>query len=88
MENEPTPERRVPNEAQEAALRRLCEWYNVEYSPEHYYVYPSHAWMMPGYAEGWLGGAHHANPHYAVPEEPRGHSTIFVGVSPEGEVSS
>lgn len=60
-------------EAQEATLRRLCLGYRVEFLPEHYRVYPADSWMMPGWAEGWIGGSP---------------GTIYVGVSPEGEAHS
>lgn len=83
----PQPERRLTT-AQEESLRTLCEWYQVEYAPDHYYVHPADDWMMPGYATGWLGGNHHVNPAYGEPEEPRGKATIYVGCSPTGEVSS
>lgn len=84
-EREPAP---AMTEAQEAALRDLCERYEVEYAPEHYIVNSYGAWALPGYAEGWLGGPPHANPQYAEPSEPRGKPTLFVGVSPEGRVHS
>lgn len=61
------------NLPQQAALRSLCERYGVGYDPEHYAVNPDDAWMMPGWAEGWIGGVQ---------------TTIYVGVSPEGEVNS
>jgi hypothetical protein len=44
--------------------------------------------MMPLWAEGWLGGQQHANPQYARPLEPVGKPTLYVGVSPEGDVHS
>jgi hypothetical protein len=83
----PQPERRI-NAVQEETLRTLCDRYGVQYAAEHYYVYPSDSIMMPGWAEGWVGGPQHANPDYARPEEPVGNPTIFVGVSPEGEAHS
>ena len=76
-------------EAQEIALRGLCARYKVEYDPSHYVITPRHNTIfMPGFAEGWVGGLRHANPQYAKPQEPAGPPTIYVGVSPEGEVHS
>jgi hypothetical protein len=60
-------------EAQEAKLRQLCDAYNVEFDAGQYLVFPADSWMMPGWAEGWVGG------------DP---TTIFVGVSPTGESHS
>lgn len=62
------------NDAQRGALHRVCERYRVEFDPKHYIVFPADSIMTPGWAEGWVGGDH-AN-------------TIYVGVSPEGEVHS
>lgn len=59
---------------QEATLRRLCASYCVPFDPAHYRVYPADSWMMPGWAEGWIGG-----PNWA---------RIYVGVSPTGEANS
>jgi len=68
----------APNEAQERALRAACERYRVEYRAEHYFVYPDDSSMCPGWAEGWLGGT----------EIQATDSTIYVGVSPEGDIHS
>lgn len=82
------PERPRMTEAQVAALEGLCGRYGVEYSAEHYYVYPVDSSMMAGWAEGWLGGPQHANPQYQRPAEPAGKPTLYIGVSPEGEAHS
>jgi hypothetical protein len=84
----PEPEKPRLTEAQEATLRDLCERYRVEYDPDHYHVNPPDSVIAPGYAEGWLGGGHHANPQYMKPYEPAGHPTIYVGVDPEGRANS
>jgi len=60
-------------DAQVARLTRLCEAYDVAFDPTHYLVYGANSWMMPGWAEGWVGG------------KP---GTIYVGVSPTGESHS
>lgn len=65
-----------PNEAQEASLRAICGRYQVEYRDGDYFVYPENAWMMPGWAEGFVGGK----------EIQATHPTIYCGVSPEGQV--
>lgn len=70
------------NEAQEASLRQLCDRYEVEYQADHYTVWPEDSFIMPGYAEGWIGGPDHAK------DCGTGAVTIYVGVSPTGEVSS
>lgn len=80
------------NEAQEEALRRLCERYGVEFDKAHYLVHADDSFMMPGYAEGWVGGMAHANPQY-VPNLPpdvvrSAKHTIFVGCDREGRISS
>lgn len=72
--------------AQELALRRLCERYGVVYDPTHYELRPFD--LPAGYVCGWVGGPHHRNPRYATPVEPAGKPTIYVGVSAQGEVSS
>ena len=56
--------------AQELALRRLCQGYNVQFQVEHYHPQFD---LPEGYVAGWVGGAV---------------GTIYVGVSPEGEVAS
>lgn len=75
-------------DAQERTLRNLCERYHVEFDEDHYSVYTADSIIMPGWAEGWVGGPTHANPQYAEPAEPRGAPTIYVGVSPEGDSHS
>jgi hypothetical protein len=82
------PDRPELTPAQDSALRNICGRYGVEYAREHYFVYPPDSVMMAGWAEGWVGGRRHANPQYAAPEQPAGKPTIYVGVSPEGEVHS
>lgn len=79
-ESQPPPESRPAEltEAQEATLRKLCERYHVGFDPSHYMVWSDTAVMMPGWAEGWVGGYEH---------QTRSH-TIYVGVSPEGEAHS
>jgi hypothetical protein len=60
---------------QEAALRAICERYNEEFRPDDYrpqFDLPS------GYVAGWVGG-------YEVQAT---HPTIYVGCSPEGQISS
>lgn len=64
------------NDAQREALRAICARYDVPFDEADYLVHGYDAWMMPGYAEGWVGGAYHAC------------LTIFVGVDPEGRISS
>lgn len=86
--SERLPERLPLTEAQAATLRNLCDRYGVEYLPEHYVVHAPDSTLMPGWAEGWVGGPHHANPQYAEPEWPPGKPTVYVGVSPEGEAHS
>jgi hypothetical protein len=75
-------------EAQVAALGNLCARYNVDFDENHYLVHPETSVMMPGYAEGWLGGRRHANPKYQEPEQPARTPTIYVGCDPEGNVHS
>jgi hypothetical protein len=53
-------------DAQELALRRLCDGYNVPFVKIKYHPQFD---LPPGYLSGWVG-------------------PIFVGVSPEGEISS
>jgi hypothetical protein len=88
--SERLPERETPkmNAHQELALRGLCDRYEVDFRHEHYFVYPEDSFMLPGYACGWVGGQRHANPEYAVPDEPLGKPTIYIGCSPLGEISS
>jgi hypothetical protein len=86
-EREPRPEPAM-TEAQTTALRGLCDRYGVEFDQAHYTVHADGAWYLPGYAEGWVGGAEYANPQYYRHPDYKGRHTIFVGVSPEGQVSS
>lgn len=60
--------------AQKEALIDLCERYGVTFTESDYEVAPFD--LPPGYVAGWVGGALTAR------------RTIYVGVSPEGEVSS
>lgn len=68
-----SPEQPKLKEAQEQALRGICERYGVDFNASDYLVHRESSWMMPGWAEGWVGGTE---------------STIYVGVSPEGEIHS
>lgn len=70
------PERLALNEAQTAALERLCQRYGVDFDPADYYVHPAGSFLTPQWAEGWIGGRN---------DEKR---TIYVGVSPEGQIHS
>lgn len=67
---------------QRDALWAKCGGYNVEFSETHYFLDPAN-----GRVEGWIGG-----PEYAArgvgSEVSRGKKTIYVGVSPEGEINS
>ncbi len=54
------------NDAQELALRRLCDGYKVPFDKT---AYTTQFDLPPGYVAGWVG-------------------PIYVGVSPEGEISS
>lgn len=72
------------DDAQERALRDLCERYSVEFDPLHY----RQSFDLPlGYVSGWVGGHEHA-PLSAVGFVAGAKPTIYVGVSPAGEVSS
>lgn len=73
------------NEAQRKALQDICQRYGVEFREEDYLVFPPTSSMMAGWAEGWVGGEAHAR-HRAGHILPS--TTIYVGVSPEGEVHS
>ena len=84
MERESLPETHL-TEAQETALRGLCERYGVDYAAEHYGPDTD---LPDGWVSGWIGGPHHANPAYIQPAEPAGKPTVYVGCSPEGEVHS
>lgn len=65
-------------DAQEAKLRTLCERYGVEFDRDDYHPQFD---LPPGYVAGWVGGLSSQPPI-------RTHSTIYVGVSPEGDASS
>lgn len=43
------------NDVQRAALQRLHERYGVPFDESKFITYPSDSWMMPGWAEGWVG---------------------------------
>lgn len=60
-------------QAQRDRLWALCGSYNVPFSEDHYQVFKLDSSMMPGWAEGWIGGKH---------------GTLYVGVSPEGDSHS
>lgn len=66
-------------DAQELALRRICDRYGCDFRSSDYLVYPADSIMMSGWAEGWVGG------YDGVRKSP---ATIYVGVSPEGDVNS
>ena len=60
------------NEAQRAALTALCGRYNVPFSESDFRA----AFDLPaGYVAGWVYDTHHAG-------------IIYVGVDPEGRISS
>ncbi len=68
-------------EAQTEALRNLCTRYNVTFDAGDYRP----AFDLPtGWFGGWVGGDKHG---YANGER-QPNTTIYVGVSPEGSVSS
>lgn len=79
----PEPERRL-TEAQVESLRDLCDRYGVEYSPDHYHVYPPDSVMMPGWAEGFIGGQTHAPKEYGGTDK----ATIYIGCDPDGRCHS
>jgi hypothetical protein len=61
---------------QYAKLRSLCDRYRVPFDPTHYRTSSPNAVMLPGYAEGWVGGVDQAD------------QTIYVGVAPNGDAHS
>lgn len=63
-------------DAQELALRRLCDRYGVRFSVDHYHPQFD---LPEGYVAGWIGGSMN---------DRSGRRTIYVGCSPEGEISS
>lgn len=85
--SEQEPKRQL-TEAQEQALGGICARYEVEYDASHYFIYPADSIIMPLWAEGWVGGPQHANPQYGQPTAPPLKPTIYVGVSPKGDIHS
>lgn len=69
-------------EKQESALRNICERYHVDFNPEHY---PPGWDLPPGYVNGWVGGITHSTKFSSVTGDK---VTIFIGCSPDGEISS
>ena len=73
--SEHIPERQELTLLQETALYGLCERYEVAYHPDDYH----HTFDLPdGYVADWIGGI----------EQQQVRPTIYVGVSPAGEVHS
>lgn len=72
----PLPPEHLTSE-QDASLRNICERYYVAYDPNHYQHRPIDA-LPEGYVSGWVGGQ----------EIQKTHPTIYIGVSPEGHISS
>jgi len=68
---------------QEFALSKLCDRYSVPFDPKHYVVYSDESAIMPGWVEGWIGGQEHASADYGGTALP---TTIYCGVSPEGQI--
>jgi hypothetical protein len=76
-------------EAQRLALASLCRRYNVPFDESHYVPQFD---LPEGYLAGWVGGPEHG----LVPQEVGNsmtlvrsdRTTIYVGVSPQGEISS
>lgn len=70
----------IMSAAQEDKLRNLCERYGVPFDKTHYQP----QFDLPlGWCAGWLGGGEHVrleDGHYV--------KTIYVGVSPEGDLHS
>jgi len=58
---------------QREKLELLCARYDVTFTESDYLVYSQDSSMMPGWAEGWIGGSP---------------GTLYVGVSPEGDSHS
>lgn len=67
--------------AQEESLRDICRRYQVEFESKDYYLYSPDSVMMPGYAEGWVGGFNHSD---RGPDR----TTIYVGVDTDGRINS
>lgn len=69
------PERPPLTEAQESALRDLCDRYKVQYSADHYH----HTFDLPeDYVAGFVGG-------YEIQAT---RPTLFIGCSGTGEIHS
>lgn len=74
FESEPTPERKM-TDAQEAAIRDLCERYGVEYRAGDY----APTFDLPkGYVAGFVGG-------YEIQTD---RPTLYIGCDAEGRISS
>lgn len=68
-------------DAQVATLTALCKRYGVEFVAEHY----SPQFDLPDdYVAGWIGGTDHG----LVDGKRTNATTIYVGVSAEGDASS
>ena len=63
-------------------LSVLCERFHVSMAITDYFVYSQDSSMMPGYAEGWVGGPNHNG---GLIDK---HKTIYVGVEPNGDSHS
>lgn len=84
MQEKQQPERQL-TPAQAQALGAICARWEVDYDPAHY----TPTFDLPqGWVAGWVGGPHHRNPTYAVPDEPAGKPTIFIGCDKDGRISS
>ena len=70
--------------AQRNSLKDISTRYGVEFRESDYFIYALDATMMAGWAEGWVGGNDHAPNHLGGSAKP----TIYVGVSPEGQIHS
>jgi hypothetical protein len=67
------------NLKQEKALRNLCRRYRVPFNPGDYHPQFD---LPEGYVAGWIGGMNHSVTYGT------GKPTLYVGCSPEGEISS
>jgi hypothetical protein len=70
---------------QEAALSAICERFEVAYDPSHYHPTGILDGLPDGYFAGWVGGDEHSA---FIERAPGVKATIYVGVSPEGHISS
>jgi hypothetical protein len=70
------PDGKRLTKAQRDRLQELCISYKVKFREDDYPLFPLDAFMMPGWAEGWIGGKECVG------------STLYVGVSPTGESHS